>query len=280
MNDIYRLQIGHITHFSYEPGARSSYNEVRMMPMTIPRQTTLTAQVRTRPDARQYRYLDYWGTQVVAFDVPQTHESLEIRGSSVVDTGRDGLIIGATWDELAARAESLNELLGPTTYTASSARTREIADELRQDTPLATVYEVMEWIHDHLVYERGVTGVHSSGLEALEAGGGVCQDFAHLALVMLRQLGIPARYVSGYLHPDPEPEIGEEVAGESHAWIEAWTGEWHEVDPTNLVPVGSRHVVVARGRDYADVPPLKGVYAGGGTDSMRTTVTMTRIRRD
>jgi transglutaminase-like putative cysteine protease len=91
-------------------------------------------------------------------------------------------------------------------------------------------------------------------------------------------VGVPARYVSGYLHPGgAQAGLGEPVQGESHAWVEAWLGEWWAYDPTNDIPVGERHVLVARGRDYADVPPLKGVYSGGGSQSLGVVVEVTRL---
>ncbi len=109
-------------------------------------------------------------------------------------------------------------------------------------------------------------------------GGGVCQDYSHTLLSLLRSMGIPARYVSGYLH-DEEEAPGRTVIGESHAWIEVWNGGWEAYDPTNDRSVGSAHVVVARGRDYADVPPLKGIYAGGVSESLGVTVEITQLER-
>ena len=111
---------------------------------------------------------------------------------------------------------------------------------------------------------------------AWAVGAGVCQDYSHTLLSLLRPLGIPARYVSGYLH-DEEESPGLTVVGESHAWIEVWNGGWEAYDPTNDRSVGSAHVVVARGRDYADVPPLKGIYAGGASESLGVTVEITQL---
>ena len=119
--------------------------------------------------------------------------------------------------------------------------------------------------------------MRTSALQAWELGQGVCQDIAHVTLAMLRAAGVPARYVSGYLHPQPDAVLGEVVVGESHAWVEAWLGGWWPFDPTNDQPVGLRHVTVARGRDYGDVPPLKGVYAGGGSQSLGVRVEVTRL---
>jgi len=276
----WRLEIDHRTAFTYDPAARSSYNEVRMVPLTTVRQTTMTARVETTPSSRQYRYWDYWGTQVVAFDVPDSHRELEVRATAVVDTGPAPDRQAADWSTLAGVAQSMAEFLAPTPYTAWTPELAEVAEDLRRATTVGTVEAVVEWVHQTLQYQQGVTGVHTSAAEALAAGKGVCQDFAHLGVSLMRRLGIPARYVSGYLHPKPDPYIGEEMAGEGHAWIESWTGDWWESDPTNLVAVGTRHVVVGRGRDYADVTPVKGIYAGGGDDTMSTTVRITRTPRD
>jgi transglutaminase-like putative cysteine protease len=114
-------------------------------------------------------------------------------------------------------------------------------------------------------------------VDAWQAGEGVCQDYAHLTLAMLRAVGVPARYVSGYLHTKPDAGVGETVVGESHAWIEAWTGGWWGFDPTNDLPIGHRHVWVATGRDYGDVSPLKGIYSGGAATAIEVTVHMTRL---
>src|SRR5581483_704123 len=108
---------------------------------------------------------------------------------------------------------------------------------------------------------------------------GVCQDFAHLTLALLRAMGLPARYCSGYVHPNGsgDARLGETVEGESHAWIDVWTGEWQGFDPTAGIPVGAHHVLVARGRDYADVPPIKGIFHGGPTARLDVTVSLTRL---
>jgi transglutaminase-like putative cysteine protease len=123
---------------------------------------------------------------------------------------------------------------------------------------------------------QGVTGVHTTAAEAWSGRRGVCQDIAHLALGALRSVGIPARYVSGYLHPKPDAAIGETVAGESHAWVEWFCGSWRGFDPTNLIDIGDRHVTVGHGRDYNDVAPLRGIYAGPSSSSLFVTVEITR----
>jgi transglutaminase-like putative cysteine protease len=139
------------------------------------------------------------------------------------------------------------------------------------------VLALSDLVRDRVAYVPGSTGVQTNAVEAWQLGQGVCQDIAHVTLSLLREAAVPARYVSGYLHPAKEPQVGEMVSGESHAWVEAWLGGWWGFDPTNGIPAGERHVVVARGRDYTDLPPLKGVYAGGGMQSLGVTVEVTRL---
>ena len=119
--------------------------------------------------------------------------------------------------------------------------------------------------------------MHSSGLDALREGKGVCQDFAHLTLVLLRGMGIPARYVSGYLHPNRKAVIGDTVDGQSHAWIQAWTGGWWNYDPTNDSEINEQYISVGVGRNYADVSPLKGIYSGEGSTDLDVVVEITRL---
>ena len=140
----------------------------------------------------------------------------------------------------------------------------------------ATVRRIIGFCQGALQYERGVTHVHTSANEAYADGVGVCQDFAHLALALTKSVGVPSRYVSGYFLPKKEASIGEEVVGESHAWVEVWTGHWWGYDPTNDAPVGEQHIAVGRGRDYSDVPPVKGIYAGNADHNMNVAVRMTR----
>ena len=119
--------------------------------------------------------------------------------------------------------------------------------------------------------------MHSSGLDALNEGKGVCQDFVHLSLMLLRSMGIPGRYVSGYLHPKRDAVVGETVDGRSHAWIQAWTGGWWNYDPTNDTEITEQYVSVGVGRDYADVSPLKGIYSGEGATDLDVVVEITRL---
>ena len=126
-------------------------------------------------------------------------------------------------------------------------------------------------------YRSDSTDVKSHGSQAWDQRSGVCQDMAHVAIGGLRSMGIPARYVSGYLHPKREPEIGDTVRGESHAWVEWWDDRWQAFDPTNDGIPGDRYVVIAQGRDYTDVKPLSGIFTGARTERMHVDVHITRL---
>jgi transglutaminase-like putative cysteine protease len=272
----WRLRVSHETRFDYDAPARASYNELRMTPRTERRQTALETKVVTLPAASQYSYTDYWGTHVVAFNVDRGHEVLTVTGTSLVDTQRADDPDDGTWDDVAYASATMADHLAHNRYTAPGPELLEIAQGLLGERPLRTARRIMATTHESLRYIRGVTSVHTSANEAYADGAGVCQDFAHLALALAKSVGLPSRYVSGYFHPEEDATIGEEVHGESHAWVEVWTGKWWGYDPTNDCPVGERHIAVGRGRDYADVPPVKGIYAGNAENTMRVIVRMTR----
>jgi transglutaminase-like putative cysteine protease len=279
----WRLRIRHRTGFSYAGEVGSSYNEARMTPRTEPRQTTLAGQVEVRPTALVYRYWDYWGTQVTAFDLHAPHSSLTVTATAVVETMPPAeLPEPVDWAALG-RTESTDdwcEYLRPTERTQLDEELFDIAAGLRADAadPRVAALAACEWVRAEVEYVPGATEVHTSARDAWQARKGVCQDLSHLAVGLIRAMGVPARYVSGYLHPTPDAVPGEQVVGQSHAWVEFWDGGWTPYDPTNGIPAGERHVVVGRGRDYADVPPLKGVYAGPPSTLQGVEVEITRLR--
>jgi transglutaminase-like putative cysteine protease len=136
---------------------------------------------------------------------------------------------------------------------------------------------VCQFVREHMEYLSGSTNVKTNAMQAWSKGMGVCQDISHVTVGLLRELGLPARYVSGYLHPKPKAGIGEPVTGESHAWVEWWDGGWNGFDPTNSVDIGTRHVTIGRGRDYGDVPPFKGLFSGPKSEGHTVTVEVTRL---
>ena len=277
----WRIAIRHRTGYRYAGPVRASYNEARLTPPSLDGQRTLQASLAVTPAVRPLRYVDYWGTMVDAFDIHVPHTELVVLATSMVETARPRpLSAGANWADLADPAvqDRFAELLTASTYVTAEPELAEVGRSLRAgSTPVQAGLRAAGWTHETLRYERGATHVHTSSAEARAAGKGVCQDFAHVTLALLRAVGLPARYVSGYLHPAVEAEVGETTAGEGHAWVEFWAGDWVAVDPTSLADVGSRHVLLARGRDYADVRPLSGVYSGPAAEHFGVTVEVTRL---
>lgn len=279
----WRFEVVHETRYRYSDAVQSSYNEVRVTPLTDDHQLVVSSRLTTEPRVPVRRYLDYWGTQVNEFEILEPHRELAVTSTIVVETeDAPEVTSDVGWDGLTdpSVADRYAEYLAPTAYTAVADELVEASRELaaRCTTPGEAALAVSRWVNSELAYVPGATGVHTDAREAWEARRGVCQDFAHVAIVALRAMGVPARYVSGYLHPAREPAVGERRAGESHAWIEVWTGGWWGLDPTNLEPIGHRHVAVARGRDYADVAPVRGVHSGGGAAELLVEVTSTRLR--
>ncbi|MFL6061266.1 MAG: transglutaminase domain-containing protein [Marmoricola sp.] len=278
-----QLKVVHTTGFSYEGGAAASFNEARLTPQTLAGQIVVHTRLDVTPHPWTWTYRDYWGTQVTAFEVLDPHDSLTITATATVHTDPVQHVVGnrVPWEALRANQvyDRFTELL-------------EIRDRVRPPPDLAARFNeigrsspdpdsaaraICSLIHDEVDYVVGSTDVQGRAEDSWYARAGVCQDMAHLVIGGLRQLGIPARYVSGYLHPSSEPEIGVAVHGESHAWVEWWDGGWHGYDPTNDTEPAERHVVVATGRNYADVRPLSGIFTGSGASSMFVDVQVTRL---
>ncbi|MFZ8755955.1 transglutaminase family protein [Microbacterium sp. HMH0099] len=277
-----RLRIEHQTGFVYQGDATASYNEARMLPHSTDSQFVLSSSLDIEPSTSVNQYVDYFGTRVAAFDVMTPHSSLTITARSLVEV-RPRPIEHAdmTWEALAAEASGSLETVEQLTQTRRTMPHPDVVELARSiaaqhDRPGPAAHAIAEAVGDAIEYMQGVTGVHSTATDAWEARKGVCQDIAHVTLGALREVGIPARYVSGYLHPRPSAEVGEAVTGESHAWVEWFAGDWQGFDPTNNIEIGDRHVLVGRGRDYNDVPPLRGVYAGPGKSQLKVKVTITR----
>lgn len=276
-----RYRITHTTTLAYDVPVFSAHNELRMTPVNEPAQTTLENRIRIRPLTWSHVYRDHWNTHVTVMESLSEHDRLEIEAVSTVEmAGRPELPDSHGWDGVAHPAIQDRSF----EWLMLSERTRPgpgvddlIAAVRSHETPRSAAQALGELVRGRLRYERGVTGVHSSGEEAWSEGVGVCQDFAHVTLGALRGLGVPARYVSGYLVPTSDMAVGESGEGESHAWVEFWDGGWMALDPTNGIEVGTEHVIVARGRDYGDVPPFKGVYSGSGVADLDVVVRFVRL---
>ena len=281
----WRIAVRHRTGYHYSTAVRASYNEARMTPASSVGQHTLESRLDITPGSRPLRYIDYWGTTVDAFDVHVPHTELVVTASSIVETA--GVVdppSGVDWEAVTAAdvADRYAELLGPSRFVCFEPEVAAAGAALAGELPPAEAgIQAVAWSHEQLTYERGQTGVHTTSAQARATGKGVCQDFTHLSLAVLRAMGLPARYVSGYLYPiagHTDRSIGATTSGESHAWVEFWAGDWIAADPTSLAAVGERYVVVARGRDYADVRPLSGVYHGPPAESLGVAVELTRLR--
>jgi len=278
---MWRMRVVHATGYAYKSPVTASFNEARLTPRSDNRQNVILNRVETDPATRSYRYLDYWGTAVTSFDLHAPHTELEVIASSVVETEKPEYSeIDITWDDLDTEAvvDKYDEVLSPTHYVPASKRIERVGRRIaKYHEPAQAVIEAVSWVRDELKYVPGTTGVHTSGVDALREGKGVCQDFAHLTLMLLRGMGIPSRYVSGYLHPKRNAKVGDTVDGQSHAWIQAWTGEWWHYDPTNNTEINEQYISVGVGRDYADVTPLKGIYSGEGSTDLDVVVEITRL---
>ncbi|MFV0495987.1 transglutaminase N-terminal domain-containing protein [Mycobacterium sp.] len=278
---MWRMKVVHTTGYAYQSPVTASYNEARLTPHSDARQNVIVNRVETLPATRSYRYIDYWGTAVTAFDLHAPHAELTVTSSSVVETERSELPgESVDWAELGSPAviDRYDEMLRPTAYTPAGERIAAVGRRIRsQYDPQDAVVAAARWARNELDYLPGTTGVQSSGLDALEQGQGVCQDFVHLTLIVLRGMGIPGRYVSGYFHPKLSAAIGKEVQGRSHAWIQAWTGSWWNYDPTNDTEISEQYISVGVGRDYADVSPLTGIYSGMGATDLDVDVQIIRL---
>jgi len=279
----WRLRIEHTTSVRYAGPVLTSFNEARMTPLTLPTQTTLDARVSAGPGVPVWTYNDYWGTYVSVFDLPDPHDGLLIRAVAMVETEgpagvpQDGRL---GWEPLREKASGgrLLEFMLPTTLTTVPPEIAgTVTGDLRSVPPDEAAMAISARVRERVSYMPGATGVRTDAREAWNKGQGVCQDMAHVTVALMRAAGLPARYVSGYLHPDTRARPGSTAVGQSHAWVEYWAGSWVAVDPTSGAPVGERHVVVARGRDYADVLPLKGIYHGPPESAMDVTVEVTRL---
>ena len=281
-----RLSIDHKTGFRYASKVSSSYNEARMTPTTTEHQTVWSSRLSIEPAAWSFTYTDYWGTTVTTFELHEPHQRLTVHAQGVVETHGDDLSWDVDrrvapndlgWPALRDRGviDSMTEYLSITNRTQPPDELLELVAGVAQQPPRLAGLDICGLIHDRLTYQRGSTSVNSSAREVWELRRGVCQDYTHVALGALRSIGLPARYVSGYLHPGGTGR-NSAVEGESHSWVEWWCGSWVSYDPTQRRRLTDKYVRVGHGRDYGDVAPLRGTYSGGASE-MFVTVTMTEL---
>ncbi len=277
-----RYTVYHLTHFRYDAPVSESVMEVRMQPRTESVQRCLRFELATTPRSRVFAYQDPEGNVVHHFDVPARHRELTVVAESVVEFVADIAIPEsgdlAMWDLLdeAGTRERFFEFLEPSHFARPTEALVAFGRDLglsRQTDPVSLVRQLMTQVYDAFEYAPKSTRVDSPIDDALAARRGVCQDFAHVTIALIRRLGIPCRYVSGYLFHNQQNDE-RSVDGASHAWVEAWLPSlgWVGIDPTNKTLAMDRHIRVAIGRDYHDVPPTRGAFKGNARSELGVAV--------
>lgn len=279
--------VRHFTRYRYSRPVWQSVMEVRMHPRSEYMQRCFTFQLSVSPRARIFSYSDHLGNLVHHFDIPATHKHLTIIVDSLVDVdppdplpeslGREA------WQELDEMIEREDywDMLRPSHFARPSPELDRLASEFGVQTradrdPIELLLSINSQVYETFNYVKQSTSVDSPIDDALRLRQGVCQDFAHIMIALVRQLHIPCRYVSGYLHHDALHE-DRSSEGATHAWVEALLPVlgWVGFDPTNNLIAGGRHIRTAVGRDYADVPPTAGIMKGSAESEMQVRVRVT-----
>ena len=264
--------IRHLTRFRYKRPVSESIMETRMHPRSDHSQHCLSFSLAVSPRCRVFSYRDHYGNNVQHFDIPGEHDQLVIVAESLVEQQAQpdvpAFLAPDAWEALDAMVKEgdFGEMLLPSTFAVPTPALLEMARRLgvqRRDDPLMVVHELNRQIYEYFDYVPRSTRVDSPIDEAIASRQGVCQDFAHTMTALLRQIGIPARYVSGYLYRGRE-DHDRSTPDASHAWVEVLLPHlnWVGFDPTNDLIATNRHIRTAVGRDYADVPPTHGVFRG------------------
>jgi transglutaminase-like putative cysteine protease len=274
--------IRHLTRFRYSDPISESIMETRMHPRSDSSQHCLNFALSVSPRCRVFSYRDYLGNNVQHFDIPGEHNQLVIVAESIVEqqplSDLPAFLAPDAWaalDELI-QAGDFWEMLLPSTFAVETPALRQLAEKLsavRRDDPLMLVLELNQRLFEYFEYVPSHTRVDSPIDEAILSGKGVCQDFAHTMIALLRHVGIPARYVSGYLYRGRE-DHDRSTPDATHAWVEAFMPQlgWIGLDPTNNLVAHHRHIRTAVGRDYADVPPTHGIFRGNTNSELYVAV--------
>ena len=281
--------VKHLTSFRYDEPVCETVMEVRKKPRNDRLQHCLSFELDTHPGSHPFTYQDPLGNFIHHFDLPGTHQSLDIVAEATIEMFERPLIkndaFGGSWEELRRSTEdgTFFDWLAPSHFaqTQASPHIEAFLSELslRESTdPLSALFRLNHEIYERFEYRPKSTSVDSPIEHALELRAGVCQDFSHLMIVCARLLGIPCRYVSGYLH-HRTGDKARSVEDASHAWVEAWLPQigWLGFDPTNDRLEDSHHIRIAIGRDYHDVAPTRGVYRGKAAENLSVAVSVFEI---
>jgi transglutaminase-like putative cysteine protease len=282
-----RFKLAHVTVFSYDGAVTESYNELRLRPRHDETQSCLSFRITTHPFSKPAAHLDYFNNWVHHFHILARHTELRVESEATVLVHPPQFATAPLpLPELDQRSEMLADeyfdWLAPSQYCPVLPALNDmakVAESHCDGTVRGFAESASALIHEQFTYKPGATHVHSSVQDSLASGAGVCQDFSHLLIGLLRQRGVPARYASGYLVPrrtgDARAAMESVIGGQaSHAWVQAYIPEtgWIGLDPTAGEFVEDRHILVARGRDYGDVPPVRGVYKGHAGQSLSVDV--------
>jgi transglutaminase-like putative cysteine protease len=290
------LNVVHETRYDYAPAVRTAKHMAHLRPAHGARQQLLKHELVIDPEpAQRTESLDVWGNTRTFFSLQAQHDELKVIARSTVSTSAAPVVTSSiTWEEAkermryhrAASYDPAAEFVFASPYVPRHAEFQAYAmPSFAPQRPLVeAARDLMARIHDDFDYEAQATDVSTPALEALRLRKGVCQDFAHVMLACLRSLGLAARYVSGYLLTEPPPGQARLVGSDaSHAWVSVYVpgdglreqgGQWLDLDPTNRRAPGEDYVVLATGRDYSDVSPVRGVIHGGGKHRLHVAVTV------
>lgn len=275
------LEIQHETQLDYTATIAEWMAEVRMEPLTDERQSCHSFHLRVSQPTSVFRYLDGFGNHVHHFNLLLPTQQVKVLAASVVETETRRVDPMSSFASFPLEFDNVDlaifdflALRGPVSMTSLL---QPLLNELQPRSGARVgpwVFQVAEAIRSRFTYARYVTEASSPIDDVLKYGKGVCQDFAHLMIAVCRSYGVPARYVSGYIHR-------ENKESQSHAWVEAWLPDrgWVGFDPTNGCMANDSFVKVAVGRDYSDVPPNKGTYRGQGQESMQVRVATRELDR-
>jgi transglutaminase-like putative cysteine protease len=287
------LHVLHETAYDYVPTVRTAQHMAHLKPASTGGQKLLQHRLTVHPaPARQSESVDVYGNSRILFSLQSSHDALRVVSESLVATAAcEFPVTSLPWQEVAermryhrrARYDAASEFVFASPYVPRDEAFASYAQpSFTEGRPLLdAARELMQRIHRDFEYATSATDVNTPALDALRLRKGVCQDLAHVMLGCLRSLGLPARYVSGYLLTEPPPGQPRLVGSDaSHAWVAVYLpgedgpGAWVDLDPTNDRSAGEDYVTLAIGRDYSDVSPMRGVIHGGANHALRVAVTV------
>ncbi len=277
--------IKHLTKFHYASPVSESVMEARMHPRSEGNQRCLTFHLAVSPRCRVFAYRDHVGNNIHHFDIPGQHSYLVIVAESLLDVQPMADIPTSLPTDAWAEADSMVqmgdfwEMLLPSEFAEPTPLLLDLANQLgvcRRDDPLSLLRELNQKLYDWFEYVPKSTKVDSPIDQAIKSRQGVCQDFAHIMIALVRSLRIPCRYVSGYLYRRAQ-DHDRSVVDATHAWVESFLPPlgWVGFDPTNCLLTGDRHIRTAIGRDYSDVPPTRGIFRGHTASDLSVAVRVT-----